>query len=190
MNKLITTRQIVITGLMLALEIILQIIGNYVQLGPISLNLSLVAIVMAAVLAGPLSGAVVGFFNGIMVIVSPSTLSLFMTTSVIGTFLACLTKCTIAGLVAGFVFKALVNKNKVLALVLAGLLVPVINTGLFCLYCLLFFRPLLERLISPEYANIYIFLLLGFVGWNFIFEVISTPVLSTSVGLVVLREKK
>ena len=190
MEKKFTTRQIVITGLMLALEIVLQIVGNYLQFGPVNINLSLVAVVMAAVLCGPMSGAIVGFFNGIMALVSPTTLALFVPVSPFGTFLACLTKCTVAGIVAGFLFKLLQEKNKTLALVLASLSVPVINTGLFVIYCLIFFRPLLESLSGPEFSNIYVFLLVGFVGWNFIFEVLSTPIVCTPVGLAILRKEK
>ena len=46
--KKITTRQIVITGLFLAIEIIFQVIGNYLQFGPVNINLSLITIVLAA----------------------------------------------------------------------------------------------------------------------------------------------
>ena len=189
MNKIFTTRQIVITGLMLALEIVLQVVGNYLQFGPVNINLSLVAVTMAAILGGPISGAIVGFFNGIMALVSPTTLALFMPVSPLGTFLACLTKCTIAGLVAGFIFKLLKDKNLVLALILCSLSVPVTNTGLFIVYCLLFFRPLLQSLCGDN-ANIYVFLLVGFIGWNFIFEVVSTPVITTPVGLALSRKQK
>ena len=189
MKKVFTTRQIVITGLMLALEIVLQVVGNYLQFGSVNINLSLVAVVMAAVLAGPASGAIVGFFNGVMALLSPSTIALFMPISVVGTFLACLTKCTLAGLAAGFIFKCLRKKNLVLALILSSICVPVINTGLFVVYCLLFFRPLLENLCG-EGSNIYIFLFSTFIGINFIVEAISTPVISTPVGLALLREQK
>ena len=104
MNKRISTQQIVGTGLLLALEILFQIIGNYLQFGEVNINITLVTIVLGAVMYGPLSGAVLGFFNGIIVLFSPSTLGLFMPISPVGTVLACLLKCTLAGLVAGFIF--------------------------------------------------------------------------------------
>ena len=111
MNKKITTRQIVITGLMLALMIVLQIVGNYLQFGPVNINISLVAVVLAAVLGGPLSGAIVGFFNGIMALLSPSKIAVFMPVSLVGTILACLLKCTLAGLVSGLAFNAIKKKE-------------------------------------------------------------------------------
>ena len=191
MNKKITTRQIVITGLMLALMIVLQIIGNYLQFGPVNINISLVAIVLAAVLGGPLSGAIVGFFNGVIALLSPSTIAVFMPVSPVGTVLACLLKCTLAGLVSGIIFNLLKKKNKVLSLIVSSLLVPIINTGIFIIFCLIFFRPILEsNVTSGAFPNIWMFLIVGFIGWNFLVELVSTTVLSPIVGLAVLRNEK
>ena len=190
MNKKITTQQIVGTGLLLALEIIFQVMGNYLQFGPVSINLSLVAIVLAAVLYGPLSGAVLGFFNGIIVLFSPSTIALFMPISPIGTVIACLLKCTIAGIVAGYVYKLFKSKNQIVGIVLASLLVPIINTGIFSIICLTFFRPLLVSYAGSEsFGNLLTFLIVGFIGWNFFFEIIVTVIISTILGLVILRRK-
>ena len=191
MNKKFTTRQIVITGLMLALMIVLQVIGNYLQFGPVNINISLVAIVLAAVLAGPLSGAIVGFFNGVMALLSPSTIAVFMPVSVVGTGLACLLKCTLAGFICGLVFKLLKKKNQTLALVVSSLLVPIINTGIFIIFALIFFRPVLEANVSNgAFPNIWMVLLIGFIGWNFLIELVSTGVLSPIVGTVALRNEK
>ncbi|MBQ6730802.1 MAG: ECF transporter S component [Bacilli bacterium] len=191
MNKKITTRQIVITGLMLALMIVLQIVGNYLQFGPVNINISLVAVVLAAVLGGPLSGAIVGFFNGIMALLSPSTIAVFMPVSLVGTILACLLKCTLAGLVSGLAFNAIKKKNTILALIIASLLVPIINTGIFIIMALIFFRPILEaNVTSGAFPNIWVFLLAGFIGWNFLIELLSTGVISPIVGGVVLRNEK
>ena len=191
MNKSITTKQIVLTGLFLALEIILQIVGNYLQFGPVNINISLVAIVLAAAICGPISGAIIGFFNGIMALLSPSTIAVFMPVSPVGTVLACLLKCTLAGLISGFVFKLLRKKNKILGLIVSSLLVPIINTGIFIICCLIFFRPILEsNVTSGAFPNIWMFLLVGFIGWNFLIELVSTGVLSPIVGGVILRNEK
>ena len=190
MKKKFDTKAIVTTGLLLALEIIFQIIGNYVQLGPVNINLSLVTIVLAAALGGPISGAIVGFFNGIMALFSPSTLAIFMPISPVGTVIACLSKCTIAGLVAGFIFPLLQKKNTILALVVISLLVPIINTGIFVACCLIFFRPFLESGVSETFPNIGAFLIFGLIGWNFIFEIITTPILSTPIGTIILKKRE
>lgn len=176
---------------MLALMIVLQIVGNYLQFGPVNINISLVAVVLAAVLGGPLSGAIVGFFNGIMALLSPSTIAVFMPVSLVGTILACLLKCTLAGLVSGLAFNAIKKKNTILALIIASLLVPIINTGIFIIMALIFFRPILEaNVTSGAFPNIWVFLLAGFIGWNFLIELVSTGVISPIVGGVVLRNEK
>ena len=190
MNKKITTKQIVGTGLLLALEIIFQIVGNYLQFGPVNINLSLVTIVIAAVLYGPLSGAILGFFNGLMALLSPSTLAIFMPISPVGTIVACLLKTTIAGLAAGLVFKIFKNKNNVVGLVLSGFIVPIVNTGLFSVFCLLFFRSFLESGIGDTFPNIGAFLIFGVIGWNFIFEIITTVIISTIVGTILVKRKQ
>ena len=190
MNKRNTTQQIVGTGLLLALEIIFQIIGNYLQIGPVNINLSLVTVVLGAVLYGPLSGAVLGFFNGLIVLLSPSTIAIFMPISPVGTVIACLLKCTIAGLVAGLLFKLFKNKNNLVGLIIASILVPVINTGIFSVVCLLFFRPFLESGVSETFPNIGAFLIFGVIGINFIVEIVSTTVISVPLGMILLKREK
>ena len=66
MNQKNGTRNIVITGLLLALEIVFQILGNYFQIGLVNINLTLITVVLAGVLCGPMSAAILGFFNGVM----------------------------------------------------------------------------------------------------------------------------
>ena len=179
-NKRNNIKIITSTGVLLALEIVFQIIGNYVAIGPVSINLSLIPIAVGAILYGPLVGGFLGFCNGLLVLLAPATLSLFMSISVWGTILTCLLKCTVAGVVAGFVFK-LFKKNKILGGVIASFLVPIINTGLFCVACLTIFRSFLEEY-GSGYDNIFLFLILGVVGWNFILEMSITGVLSYPVS--------
>ena len=178
--KLFTVKKITISGLLLALEIVFQFIGNYVAFGPVSINLSLIPIAVGAILYGPLVGGFLGFFNGLLVILAPATISIFMSISVWGTLLTCLLKCTIAGVVAGLVYK-LFKKHKIVGGIISSLLVPIINTGLFCLSCLTIFSSFLNENVG-SYDNIYVFLLLGVVGWNFIFEISVTGILSVPLS--------
>ena len=190
MNQKITTKQIVGTGLLLALEIILQILGNYLQFGSVNINLSLMTIVLAAVLYGPLSGAVLGFFNGLMALFSPSTLAIFMPISQIGTILACLLKTTLAGLIAGLVFKPFRQRNRVVGLIFCSALVPIINTGIFTIFALTFFRPFLESGVSEQFPNVAAFLIFAVIGINFIFEIVTTIAVSTPTGIILLNREK
>jgi len=187
MNSTSKVKTIVLTGLLLALEVIFQTLGNYVQFGPANINLTLVTIVLAAVLCGPWSAIVLGFFNGVMAIFSPSTQAIFMPINPWATVLVCLLKTALAGLGASYIYKALVKKNRILALVLASIAVPVINTGLFTIGALLFFQPWLDAGSSGYGGNWFLFLLLVVIGWNFLLELATTVVVAPLAGEIVLR---
>lgn len=191
MQKKNQTKTIVTTGLLLALEIVFQVIGNYLNIGPANINISLVPVVLAAVLCGPMSGAILGFFNGIMALFAPSTIAFFMPVNVGATIIVCLLKCTLAGAIAGFVFKALKKKNQLMGLIVASILVPIINTGIFSVGALLFFRPLLQSSVdSGKFPNIYLSLILGMITWNFIIEIVSTIILAPTIGMIVLKKEE
>ena len=190
MKRKFDTKAIVITGLLLALEIVLQIIGNYLQIGPANINLSLVPVVLAAVLCGPISGAILGFFNGLLALLSPSTQAVFMTISPFGTVLVCLLKCTLAGVAAAYIFALLNKKNRLLALVLSSIAVPVINTGLFALGCAIFFQDFLKMGINETFPNAGAFLIFGVIGFNFLIEIVTTTIVSPTVGMILLKREE
>lgn len=189
MFKKFKTREIVITGLLLALEFILQILGNYMQIGPANINLSLIPVILAAVLAGPISGAILGFFNGVITLLSPSTIALFMPVSLLGTILTVMLKVTLGGFLAGIFFNLLKKKNQTLALIVASLIVPFVNTGLFVVGSLIFFVPLLESFVGPNYPNIYAVLFLSFIYINFFVEVGTSVVLTPVIGNILLKRE-
>ena len=191
MQKKNQTKTIVVTGLLLSLEIVFQIIGNYLNIGLANINISLVPVVLAAVLCGPMSGAILGFFNGIMALFAPSTIAFFMPVNVGATIIVCLLKCALAGAIAGFVFKALKKKNQLMGLIVASILVPIINTGIVSVGALLFFRPLLQSSVdSGKFPNIYLSLILGMITWNFIIEIVSTIILAPTIGMIVLKKEE
>ena len=127
-KKRIDTKTIVTAGLLTALTIILQLLSSIIPTG-VNLNLALVPITLGAVLLGPYVGAFLGLICGAVILLSPNTVTVFMAISPVGTFLACLLKTTVAGLLAGFVAKALKEKNDFLSVVFVMLSV--------CLLCVL-----------------------------------------------------
>ena len=190
MNQKNNTRNIVITGLLLALEIIFQILGNYFKIGLVNINLTLVTVVLAGVLCGPMSAAIVGFFNGLMALLAPDTLAIFMPINPYATVVICFAKCTVAGIVASYIYKLISRKNKFVALVTASALVPIINTGLFSLGALVFFRPFLESGVGEVFPNIGAFLIFGVIGVNFLVELASTVILAPTIGMILLKREE
>lgn len=188
MKNPFTVRNMPFIAILLAIEIVLQFIGNMVAFGPVSINLSLVPIALGAMLFGPWVGLFLGIINSIFVLMAPST-ALFYNVSAGGTIIVCLLKSSLAGFLGGLFYLLLKNKNGFVASIVASITLPVINTGIFILGCLLFFRPLLEEY-STGYTSIYEFLFIGLIGWNFIFELATSIVLVYPIyRIITIKER-
>lgn len=184
-----------ITGaaILVAIEIVLQVIGNYVSLGPISLNLALIPIALGAILYGPFVGALLGLANGLVVLFAPSTQGLFLVYAPVGTIFTCLLKCTIAGLLSGLVYKLISKKSDLVAVIVASLIVPVVNTGLFALASMTIIIDAVKAaqdILKATDLNYYRFLFLIFIGWNFLFEFGITALLSPTIYKVMRIVRK
>ena len=168
-----------LTGLavLTAIVVVLQFLGTFIRFGPFAISLVLIPIVVGAALYGKWAGAWLGFVFGVVVLLTDA--AAFLAVSVPGTILVCLLKGLLAGLCAGLVFKALEKKNATVAVVVAALVAPVVNTGVFLLGCLVFFMPTItawgEGLGFPNVGN---YILFGLVGGNFLFEVLANIILS------------
>ena len=187
-RRVFTTKMIATTGILVGVEIVLQIIGNYINPGFANINLSLIPIAIGAIMYGPIVGGFLGLVCGVMVLISPSTMQFFMPVSPLGTIIACLLKTTLAGVLAGLVMKLFKPEKKIYGAILASILVPVVNTGIFSIFALLFFKPILEGMVAsaPEmYANIGVALIVGMIGINFILEIISTTILTPSLYKII-----
>lgn len=185
-KKFFNTKMIATTGILLAIEIVLQVLGNYIVIpgGFANLNFSLIIIALGAMMYGPIVGGFLGLVSGVLTLFSPSTISYFFSVSPAGTILACLLKTTLAGVVAGFVANALKKNHDTLASILVSIIIPLINTGIFSIFCILFFKSRLQE-INPN--NISAALFLGMIGFNFIIEIIITLIVAPSLYKIVLH---
>lgn len=180
--KNISVRRITGVGILLAIELILQLIGNFLAIGPVSINLSLIPIAVAAIVYGPIAGAFLGLANGAFVLFAPST-QIFWQTSPWGTPIVCLFKCTLAGLISGLVYKLIARKNPNVGAMIASILVPIINTGLFSVGCFTLISPTIAVLNGDGIPTVtYVFILL--IGWNFIFELGTMILLSPAINKI------
>lgn len=178
------TRWIVTTGALAAIEIVLYIVGLFIKVGTVSINLSLIPIAVGALLLGPWCGLFLGFVNGISVILTPDTIAVFMPVSAFGTILICLVKSMAAGFFSGLLFKLFKGrKYELVGMVICSLLIPIINTSIFALGCFTFFKPWLFS-ISGD-VNPFLFLVTAVIGWNFIFEVSVSAIFSPAICKIV-----
>ena len=118
-----TVRTIAGLGVLTAMVVVLQLLSNYVQFGPVSITLSLFPIAVGAMLYGPFGGLFLGLVNGAVVLSAPSTISFFFAYSPVGTIAICLLKTGLAGFVAGLIFK-LYKKDVKAEFVAAAIVLP------------------------------------------------------------------
>lgn len=168
-----------------SIVVVLQLLGSFIKFGPVSVSLVLIPIVVGAAMYGPGAGAVLGGVFSIVVLMQADT-AFFYGISFFGTILTVLVKGTMAGWLSGLAFKALSGKNEWVAVGLAAMVCPLVNTGIFALGCRLFFWNALAELGG---GNALVFLLTGMIGVNFVAEFI-TNVICAPVILRILHAVK
>ena len=173
-------RKITGIAIFICLVVVLQLFSNYVTFGPVSITLALIPIVVGSIIYGPVAGFILGAACGVVIFFGPGTISLFWPYGIIKTFILCILKTGLAGLCSGYIYKLFYKKNNKLSVVLSSISVPIINTSIFALGALFLYKDLLLSL-APTGQNILIFLLVGFIGFNFIIEFIVNSLLSPVV---------
>ena len=184
MNNSQKIKNMVGLSILAALVVVLQLVSPYIPLGPVTITLALIPIAVGAVVYGPKGGFILGCVLGFLVCIDPTT-TLFLQYSFIGTIFVCMLKSSLAGLIAGIAFKFISKLNTVVAIIVASILVPIINTGLFALAGLTIFMPLIEDWAGGNGPQAISFLFLTMIGSNFIFEFLINSVLSPIVVRIV-----
>ena len=173
------------TAILTALIVVFQIIGNYVQFGPVSINLSLLPIALGAILYGPLVGFMLGVINGALILLAPST-GIFLSYSIFWTVLVCILKTGLAGLLSGLIFKLFKGKGIIPGIFISSLIIPIINSGIFILACLTVMRDIfIEAFNKSGMVNMFIFMISVVITWNFLFEFLTTLLLTPTLIYVV-----
>ena len=173
------TRRLAGLALFTALIVILQLLGNFIRFGPVSVSLVALPIAVGAAVYGGAAGLWLGFVFGMVVLLSGDAAA-FFAFSVPGTLLTVLVKGAACGGLAGLVYAWLSGKNRTLAAVAAGIVCPVVNTGVFLLGCRIFFLPMLADMAQNLGFgdNVGRFMIIGLVGVNFLAELGINIVLS------------
>ncbi len=169
-------------SIMTAIVVVLQMLGSFIKIGPVSISLVLIPIVVGSAVYGPGAGAFLGGVFGIVVIFQPDTV-FFHDISVFGTVLTVMVKGTLAGWTAGMLYRLLRKKNEILGVLVAGMVCPIVNTGIFALGCRLFFWNDLAQLGGGN-AVMYLFTVM--IGVNFLAE-FATNLICSPVVLRVLH---
>ncbi|MBR6405437.1 MAG: ECF transporter S component [Lachnospiraceae bacterium] len=185
-------------AILTAVVVVLQMLGSFIRFGPFSISLVLIPIVVGAALYGPLAGAWLGFVFSVVVLINDA--AAFLAINIPGTVITVLLKGTLAGFLSGIVYNllkkwALVFKNLEkdkeswqinLGVVVAAIVCPVVNTGIFLLGCVIFFLPTIREWgAAAGYENVGAYMLYGFVGGNFLFELLFNLILSPVIVQII-----
>lgn len=186
-NNLLVKRLVGVAALT-ALVVALQFLSNYVTFGQVSITLALIPVAVGAILYGPYIGAFLGFMLGAIALAAPST-QVFLNVNVWATIIICLLKTSIAGLLSGYVFKLFAfiakkqeGKGKRMALfgagiTLATLVVPPVNTFLFCVGSIIWFKSVM--------GDAFVAILTAVFATNFLIEFIVSVVLAPALVVLI-----
>ena len=177
-----------------ALTVVLQLLGNTVKIGIVTLNFSLIPIVLAAILLGVWYGMALGATTGLIILFNCGILGvdgftnvLFATDPVVIT-LVCVVKTAAAGAISALLFKLISKRNGFAATLVASGIVPVINSLIFIVGMFLIIPSLYNAGFLAEGSNAFAGIVIGFVGLNFVFEfalnIILAPVLFRAINII------
>ena len=182
------TLRLVHMALLTALMLLLQLALGGLRIGPVTLSFSLVPLVIAAVLIGPGAGALLGLVSGAVTYIwqvlpaADPFYALLIATNPLVTALICVSKTTLAGLLAGLCYRAIckISKYRALNVILPAAVCPIINTGIFCLGMYFGFGSALQSskvFGAAASAGLVSFILIGLAGINFICELLTNVVI-------------
>lgn len=187
------TRRLVTLAIFTALIIVLQLVANVAKIGPVSITLSLVPIVVGAALYGWGSGAYLGGVFGLVVLVcSIAGLdaggAILWNSNPFMTALVCLIKGIAAGACAGLVYRAVGRKNQTAGAICAGITAPVVNTALFVAAMALFFRETMTEWAGG--SDLLYYAVFGLAGVNFLVELAINLILAPIIVRIINARKK
>ena len=169
-KRIISTKQITLGALLAAMVVALQLLGSFIRFGTFSVSLVLVPLVIGAATCGVLVAAWLGLAFGVTVLLSGDA-ALFLSIHAPGTILTVLLKGILCAVAAALVYRALERFNLWVAVIVAAIVCPIVNTGIFLIGCrLVFWETIAEWGTGAGFANPAAYALLGLVGANFLFE--------------------
>ena len=182
------TRRLTGLALMTAIIVVLQVVASFVKFGPFSITLALAPIIIGAALYGAGAGAWLGGVFGVVVLIAciagwDQGGNILFTASPLLTAALCIVKGAAAGFVSGAVFRGLSRRSPMGAAITAGIVCPVVNTGIFIVGLTAFFYDTLVAWAGGSDLIYYIIFVL--TGVNFVLELAINLVLSTVIVRVV-----
>ena len=187
-----TAKQITGVAVLLALVIVLQAALGSITIGAVTLNFTLIPIVLGGILFGSLAGAFLGFACGVVVLIQVIMglnpfYTLIWANDPVVTTLTCIVKSTLAGYLGGLAYKLISKKQPIVAVFVASAIVPIVNTSLFIVGCLFMFDSVHGMAGSQ---NLLVFILVGLVTFNFFIELAINLIFAPAINRIIKIIKK
>lgn len=181
-------------SLFAAIIVVLSVLGNFVRFGPFPITLALAPIIIGAAVYGSSAGALLGGVFGAVVLLSGilgwdgGTVMLLMGINPFGCILICIGKGILAGYLSGIVYRLIAKKSALGGVITAGIVCPVVNTGLFIVGMLVFYGSTLQSWAGSQ--NVIYYAIFGLAGINFVVELLVNLVLSSGITTVIRYASK
>ena len=184
------TEKLAFMALLTALVAVLSYFGGFIKIGGLaSISLTLIPVVLGSAIYGPLAGAWLGGVSAAVFFMTADA-AFWLGLSVFGTILTVMVKGIMAGFCAGLVYKLIEKKNRYIAVITSAIVAPVVNTGIFLVGCMLFFVDTVNAGAAGAGMSVGAYLIIAFVGLNFVFELLANIVLSPAIYRVLNIKKK
>ena len=175
------TRRLTGLALMTAIVIVLQLVASaLVKVGVFAPTLTLAPILIGAAIYGPKAGAYLGGVFGVVVTI----------TCIIGWDAGGKALWNANPFLAGLVYRAVVGDSlahgrMIAGSVAAGIVSPVVNTGIFLLGLFFLFPSFLEAWATSAGQTVLTYMIFTMVSINFALELVINLVLSTVIVRVI-----
>ena len=196
MNKRLTTSQITILGLMIALLLLMAWTPlGYLNIGPLAISFNVIPVAISAIALGPLGGAVAGAVFGLTSFlqcigiggVSAMGAVLFGINPVLA-FIQRFIPRLLDGFLIGLIFNQLRRHNMKIHLssAITGFLSAFLNTVLFMTFLVVLFSgtEYMQGLIGGQNILLWI---CAFVGVNSVVEMIASTLITAAVGTALYK---
>ena len=174
--------QMAAVALLMGLIVVLQLLsGTIPPVGGFTISLVLIPIVLGGALFGAKTGALLGGVFGIIVMIGCITgtdvggAMVFQANPVL-CFLVVMGKGILAGLISGWIYKLIHGKNAYIAMLAAAIVCPTVNTGVFVVCMLTFFKDVLAAWAGG--GDILAYVLTGLVLANYVPELLINVIFS------------
>jgi uncharacterized membrane protein len=184
-------QKLALMALLTAMVAVLAYYGGFIKIGGLaSISLTLIPIVIGAALCGPFAGAWLGGVSGVIFFATADA-AFWFGLSIPGTIITVMVKGILAGFCAGLVYKLLENRNRYIAVIVSAVVCPVVNTAIFLLGSVIFFLDAVKAGAGAEGISVFAYLIIFFVGLNFVFELIANIIVSPAIlRLINIRKTK